>query len=333
MTRRRGAAAAVARVLVPAALALGAAGLSPSVAVAGSCCGGGGSSALVLPKSLRGMVDLSFEWEKYDGFWNQNGNHIPDPPGSDLNQYRVNLATAVRLASRWQAGVTVPYVWNVNKYAGFTSRTDGLGDSTVFVFYEAIEERSAWKMKTLSDLVPSVAIGPSLLVPTGRSPYDDVNSSFDVTGRGFYRIDANLVVDKTYHPLTANVTLAYGWHIERPVNEEYGRYVRPYRKNLGDRSLASVSLGYIHFVGSAGDKLTATGSMTWLHEGEGTIDKATDPTSGFRKTAVGAQLTWSSTDHDWSARAGWSHAIREDGWGRNFPTTDVYTIGVRYGFR
>ena len=44
-------------------------------------------------------------------------------------------------------------------------------------------------------------------------------------------------------------------------------------------------------------------------------------------------LAWSSTDHDWSARAAWSHAVRWNDWGENFPTTDIYTIGVRYGFR
>ncbi len=332
MAKTGGVALAI-RLFLPAVLALGAAGLSASVAMAGSCCGGGGSGALVLPKALRAMVDLCVDWEKYHGFWNQAGSHIPDPPGSDLNQYRVNASAAYRLASSWQAGVTVPYVWNVNKYSGLSSRTDGFGDSTVFVFYEAVDERSAWRLRTLSDLVPSVAIGPSVLLPTGRSPYDDVNSSFNVTGRGFYRVDANAVVDKTWHPLTANVTLAYGWHIGRPVNKEYGRYVLPYRKNLGDRSLASASLGYIHFIGSGGDKLTATGSISWLREARGTVNGETDPTSGFRKTAVGAQLAWSSTDHDWSARAAWSHAVREDGWGENFPTTDVYTIGVRYGIR
>src|SRR5512145_663276 len=315
-----------------AALALGAA-FPWSAAWAGSCCGGGGAAALVLPKALRGMVDMSAERERYRGFWNREGRHTPDPPGSDLNQYRVNVSYAHRLAASWQAGITVPYVWNANSYSGISSRTDGFGDSTLSLWYEAVDERSVWKAGTLSDLTPAVTIGPSLLLPTGKSPFDDVGSSFDVTGRGFYRVDANLLIDKTLHPFTANVSLAYGWHIERPVNKEFGRYVEPYRKNLGDRFQASLSLGYIHFVGSRGDRVTGTASFTRLEEDEGTIDGARDPTGGFKKSAVGAQLAWSSTDHDWSARAAWSHAIRGDGWGENFPTTDVYTAGVRYGFR
>lgn len=322
-----------ASILVLAVLALGAAGFVSANAWAGSCCGGGGGPSLVLPKSLRGMADLSLDWEKYHGFWNQDGKYTQDPPGSDLNQYRLNVSYAHRLSSSWQAGITVPYVWNSNKYSGFSSRTDGFGDTTLFLWYEAVDERTVWKAATWSDLIPAVTIGPSLLLPTGESPYDDVNSSFDVTGRGLYRIDGNLMIDKTLHPFTANFTLAYGKHIERPVNREYGRYVQPYRKNLGDRFSSSVSLGYIYFVGTRGDKLTGTASLSHVQEEDGTINGRRDITSRFRKNAVAGMLAWSSTDHDWSARAAWSHAIEKDGWGENFPTTDVFTFGVRYGFR
>lgn len=320
-------------VLLLAVLAPWAPGLPGSVAWAGSCCGGGGSASLVLPKTLRAAVDMSGEWEKYHGFWNQDGTHTPDPPGSDLNQYRLNLSYAHRLATNWQAGIVIPYVWNNNSYSRISSRSDGFGDMPLSLWYEAVDERSVWKVASWSDLTPAVTIGPSLLIPTGKSPYDDVGSSFDVTGRGFYRIDGNLMIDKTIHPFTANVSLAYGTYIERPVNREYGRYVQPYHKKLGDRSQASVSLGYIYFVGSGGDKVTGTVSLSHMEEADGTINDNRDPTGGFRKTALGAQLSWSSTDHDWSVRAGWSHAIRRDGWGENFPTTDVATIGVRYGIR
>ena len=52
-------------------LLLGAAGFSPSPLWAASCCGGGGGAALVLPATYQSMVDLSFDLEKYDGFWDQ----------------------------------------------------------------------------------------------------------------------------------------------------------------------------------------------------------------------------------------------------------------------
>jgi len=316
-----------------AALLLGATFLFPIKAGAGSCCGGGMATNLILPKYAYGMIDLSFDVEKYDGFWNQSGKWTPDPPGSDLRQYRVNVGYAQRLASKWQASIIVPYVWNNNTYSGLSSRTDGLGDTSLNLWYEAVDDMSAWKIRSIRDLTPSVLIGPSLLVPTGISPYDDVSSSFDVTGRGFYRIDGNLYIDKTLHPWDASLSLSYGTYIERPVNQEYGKYVEPYHKKLGDRTSASFSLSYIYYFGTGGDTLTGTASFSYLNEADGTIDGVRDPTSGFRKEAVGGAIAYSSTDHDWSVRASWSHAVREDGWGENFPTTDIYTLGVRYVFR
>jgi hypothetical protein len=78
-------------ILFCAALLVGAALLFPQAADAGSCCGGGASTALILPKYAQGMIDILSEAEKYDGFWNQGGKYTPDPAGSDLRQYRVNI--------------------------------------------------------------------------------------------------------------------------------------------------------------------------------------------------------------------------------------------------
>ena len=279
------------------------------------------------------MVDVSVDWEIYDGFWNQDGKFTPDPSGSDLNQYRMNLGYVHRLASRWQGGVLIPYVWNDNTYSGTSSGSDGLGDSTLNLWYEAVDEKSVWRSQTWRDLIPSATIGPSLLIPTGKSPHDEVGSSFDVTGRGAYRIDGNILLEKTLHPWSASLFLSHGIHIERPVNLEYGRSIEPYRKQLGDRTLVSMSLSYRYFLGSAGDSVTGLVSLSTLREDDASIDGTQDPNSGFRKDAIGTGAVYSSTDHDWSVKAMWSHAIRDDGWGKNFPATDNFTLGVRYGFR
>ena len=319
--------------ILSAALVLGAALLSPLSAWAGSCCGGGVATGLILPKYARSMIDMSFDMEKYHGFWDLDGKVTPDPPGSDLRQYRLNAGYAQRLASEWQAGILVPYIWNDNTYSGLSSRTDGIGDMTINIWYEAVDDTSAWKIRNLKDLTPSILVGASLLIPTGISPYDDVNNSFDVTGRGFYRLDGNLYIDKTLQPWNASLALNYGTHLERSVNREFGNYVEPYRKKLGDRTSALISLSYTYYIGTAGDKLTGSTSFSYLREADGTIDGVRDPTSGFRKEAVALSILYSSTDHDWSVRTAWSHAVREDGWGENFPITDVYSLGVRYVFR
>ena len=202
-----------------AALLFGAAGLFSSPALAGSCCGGGGGATLIVPKFYQGMADLSFDFEKYDGFWNQDGKYTSDPAGSDLRQYRLNTGYARRFSPKWQVSILAPYVWNVNKYNSGTHRQDGLGDMTLSLWYEALDDVSVWKISNLKDLIPSLTIGPSLLIPTGISPYDGVPSD-DVTGRGFYRLDGNLLISKTLHPWSASLSLSYGSYLERAVNRE-----------------------------------------------------------------------------------------------------------------
>jgi len=312
------------------ALLISFAGLSASPLWAASCCGGGGGAALLLPSFYRNMVDLSFDFERYDGYWKLDGEYVHEPQG---DQSRVNVGFAHRLTPRWQTSLSVPYVWNDNQYGNGSTQSSGIGDTTLSLWYEALDDKSAWKIRTLQDLMPAITIGPALIIPTGISPYDDKQSSFETTGLGFYRLDGNVLISKTWHPWTASVTLAYGTYIERPVNRDYGKDVEPFHKKLGDRSSASTSLGYIYYIGSAGDTLTGTVSFSALWQDEETYDDKPREGSSFRKEAFGAGLAYSSTDRDWVLRGAWSHSVRRDGWGNSFPTTDIFTVGVNYGFR
>ncbi len=314
-------------------LAGGIALFSTSAAWAASCCGGGSASSLLLPKFSKAMSDASLDIEQYDGFWNRDGDHTPDPPGSDLNQYRLNLGYAYRFAPRWQGSITVPYIWNENNYAGLKSGTNGLGDTTVSVWYENFDGiQCVWKVKSIEDLKPAAYFGATLTIPTGVSPYDDVGNSFDITGRGFYRLDGTILLDKTVYPWNASLLLSYGTYFKRSVNREYGNYVEPYDRSLGDRMLATASLGYTQFLESM-STLTYTASFSDLRENEGKIDSHRDPASGFRKRSIAATVAFATLDRDWVIKFSWSHALRGDGWGENFPVTDVYTVGVSHVYR
>jgi hypothetical protein len=306
----------------------------PALARAASCCGGGGGGASVLPRGERALLDLAFDLERYDGYWDGGRVHRPDPPGSRLSQARLSLTGAWRLGGPFQAAATLPFAWNRNVYAGAgqAARTSGLGDASLSGWYEAWTERSAWRVASWSDLLPTVTVGPTLTVPTGLSPYDDVRSSFDLTGRGFYRLDGTVLVDKSYRAWSGSASLAYGAHLARPVNRLYGAWVEPYRKRLGNRLSLSGSLGYRTFVGTGGTSLAFTAALSYLQEDRGTIAGAPDPATGMEKTAVAGTVTWAGTDEDWSARASWSHAIQAGGYGKNFPTTDIFTVGARYVF-
>lgn len=317
---------------IAAALLWGAASLTPHSSWAGSCCGGSSATSLNVPKYATAVVDLSFDAELYDGFWDQNGNHRPDPPDSDLKQYRLNMGLGYRFAKDWQASISLPFVWNDNNYSGFSSQTNGLGDTTLAVMYDLLDDTSTWKVRDARDLIPGVSLGLSLLLPTGISPHDDVKSSFDVTGRGFYRLDGTLLVEKTIRPWSTSLALSYGTQFERSVNREYGKYVEPYTKQLGDRFTATLSASYTYVLGTGGDSIIGTASYAYLNEADASFNGKQDIGSGFDKQSMGVALAYSSTDHNWSTRIGWNHAIPQNGWGRNFPSTDIITVGVRYVF-
>jgi hypothetical protein len=279
------------------------------------------------------MVDISVDFEHYDGFWNGSGNWQEDPPGSDLNQYRLNTGFAYRLAPRWQASISVPYVINRNTYSGLTRNTEGVGDTRINLWYESFDAiKCVWRVENWNDLKPAIYWGATLTAPTGISPYDKVSDNFEITGRGFYRLDANVLIDKTIYPFNASLQLSYGRYLERSVNREYGTYLAPYDKQLGDRASGSLSLGYTYFT-EAMHSITSTVAYSDMWEGTATIDGNTDTTSGLRKRAVSGTLAWASPSRNWVTKATLSHAIQRDGWGRNFPTTNIISVGVSRVFR
>ncbi len=223
---------------MPAALLL-----SPQRVFAGSCCGGGTAGALLIPKSAKWLFAASGDFEKYNGYFDRGGKYLSDPPNSDLRQYRLNGGVAVRLASRWQAALASGYVFNSNKYSGLVSNTNAPADSVASLTYETFDNiRCVWRVRKWQDAIPAVYLASQLTLPTGVSPYDNVQSSFDITGRGFYRLEGKAIVEKTIYPFTLALTVLYGTHFARPVNRDYGLYVEPYRKRLGDRFTGTARL-------------------------------------------------------------------------------------------
>lgn len=299
-----------------------------TTAMAASCCGGGSASSLLLPKVGSHMIDLSFDLENYEGFWTSDGVHNDDPPGSELSQSRLNAGLAYRLNDNWQASVVLPYIWNNNVYSGLTSYTDGLGDAVASIWYEAFDAITCvYKVNSISDLKPSIYYGLSMTIPTGISAYGDVANSFDITGRGFYRLDASLLLDKTVFPWNMSFQYIYGSYLERPVNREYGNYIEPYDKKPGDRKQMMLSFGYSDQIES-GATVTYTLAYTDLSENTGEIDGQTDPTSGFEKKSYAFTVAYANFDKDWIYKFTVSSAQE----GKNFPKTDIITIGVSHVF-
>lgn len=313
---------------VAVALLLGSSGV-----YAASCCGGGNSSSLVLPKFGEHMVDISYDIENYNGFWNQDGEYVEDPEGADLNQTRLNLGYAYRFAPNWQTNVILPYVWNDNVYPGIESQEHGFGDLAVSFWYETFDQVTCvYKVNTIADLKPAIYFGGTLTVPTGSSAFgDDADNSFEITGRGMYRLDANMVIEKTVYPFNVSLTASYGKYLERDVNQEYGRAVEPYKKSLGDRKFVSLSAGYTFFLEDL-NTITLSGALSDLREDEGKIDGEADPLTAMKKQSAALTASYASPDLSLIFKATWSHAFLADDRGKNFTATDILTLGASYAF-
>ena len=298
---------------------------------AATCCGGGSASSLILPKGARMMFDTSFSHENYKGYWNSEGKHQDDPVGSDLNQYRSSLGIAYRLANRWQASLQIPYVWNDNTYTGTESKVDNIGDTTIGLWYETFDDiKCVWKVTNWRSLIPAVYLGSTLTLPTGKSAYSgEIDNSFDITGRGVYRLDANLLVDKTIYPWNMTLNMSYGKYIERPVNEDSSGFIDPYDLQLGKRLSTSLAFGYTHFLDSM-DTLTVTTSYNDLREKVGEIDGNKDSSlPGFQKQSLGLSIAYSTVAMDWIYKLSWNHALS----GEDFAATDILSLGVSYVLR
>jgi hypothetical protein len=313
--------------------------LGPVVAIAlhagaaqgASCCGGGGATSLILPKFATARVDGSVDHERYDGFWNGSGSYRSDPAGASLRQWRLNIGGAYRLADHWQGSLNLPLVRNDNSYPGVSADDSGIGDLTASLWYEAFEHAMCvYRVESLSDLQPTVYVGTSLTLPTGYSPYsDDVDSSFATTGKGFYRLDANLIVEKSVYPWTATLQGAYGRYLKRTINQEYGQPVQPYQRQPGDRTMASLAIGYTHFLDSLG-AVTATLTATHLEEASTRIGSVRDGLSRWSKNTLGLSTSYTSPDLRWIYKVTWTHAMKRSGWGRNTSVTDVFSLGLSH---
>lgn len=292
-----------------------------------SCCGGGASSGVILPKFDDAMWDISFSNETYNGYWTQQGEHKNDPAGSELKQRRLAFSYAHRIDEQWQLNVSMPLVDNQNQYSGESRSVQGLGDTQVGVWYETFERVTCvYKITGWQSLKPSVYFGTTLTLPTGISQYSDrIDNSFDITGRGFYRWDANMIIEKTVYPFSLGWQGSYGTAFKRPVNQEYGQAVTPYNKQLGNRSTSVFSGAYTWFLPDLA-MLTATLSHATLKEEKTQYDNVTDLNSGFHKTTSGLALAYNSSLRDWLFKLSFNQADS----GRNYPKTQTVSMGVSH---
>lgn len=313
-----------------AALAFSGCALFLSIAThAASCCGGGAGNSIILPKFENHMLDVSTGYVHYDGFWDSAGNKKQDPANATLTQQTLNTSYATRLAEQWQANVFIPVTINESKYGDSTEYQTGIGDMQVGIWYEAFERVTCvYKITGWQSLKPSLYFGSQLTLPTGYSQHShEVKSNFDITGRGFYRWDMSTIIEKTVYPWTLSYQHTLGYHLERPVNQEYGNAVTPYDKQLGTTNSWSLAGSYTWFLPDY-SMLSLTITHAEMKERDARIDSERIDNTGFTESRLAASLVWNSTSRDWLVKTSFSEALT----GRNYSKTHTVNIGASYVF-
>ncbi|MES0490557.1 MAG: transporter [Leptospirales bacterium] len=294
---------------------------------AASCCGGGSSTSLILPKFSKSMVSFSAGSEIYHGSYDVEGFHNPDPPQSDLKQYKTTIGGAIRLSDRFQLALSIPYVWNSIQYSGVSSTSNGLGDSSLNLTYETFDNvRCVWKVRDFSDLIPAIYFGVGFLLPTGNSQYSSIKDNFHITGRGFYRGDLKLLIDKSIYAFNISLGATYGKHFTRPVNREYGEYITPYTKQLGDRLVLNAAMGYTFNLDIV--NLTLTGAYSRVEEFAGKIGGKSNPFTAFTKNVLSFTTSVATADKNKVLKFTISHSPEKDYWGTNTAATNTFSIEV-----
>jgi hypothetical protein len=307
--------------------------LSSSPLHAASCCGGGSSASLTLPKFATFMFSTGFDHEIYNGYWNTEGDYREDPEGSDLRQLRMNIGAAYRLHDNIQTFLSIPYVYNINKYSGLSSESYGAGDITAGFNFELFNDiRCVYRVLSLEDIWPATYLGVKAIVPTGLSPYDDVPNSFDITGLGFYTFNFNLLIDKTINSFNMTLGANYSISAKRTVNMEYGRFIEPYDIQQGDKLNLSASAGYSFLLKSM-DSITLTLGYAYLEEFKWKINDAEVPFTGFNKHNLTVGLAFATSDMNDVIKLGNSFNIPEDNWGSNKPATITTTLEYSHVIR
>ncbi|QIZ83148.1 hypothetical protein HF888_02395 [Bermanella marisrubri] len=275
------------------------------------------------------MLDISTGYVHYDGFWDATGNKKQDPANTTLTQQTLNTSYAMRLAEQWQANVYIPLTVNKSEYGDSTEQQTGLGDVQFGIWYEAFERVTCvYKITGWQSLKPSIYFGSQLTLPTGYSQHsDDVESNFDITGRGFYRWDISTIIEKTIYPWTLSYQYTHGYHVERPVNQEYSNPVDPYNKQLGATNSWSLGGGYTWFLPDY-SMLSLTITHAEMKERDTQINNQRISDTGFSESRLSASLVWNSTSRDWLVKTSFSEAQA----GSNYSKTQIVNIGASYVF-
>ncbi|MCB0341709.1 MAG: hypothetical protein H6626_07590 [Pseudobdellovibrionaceae bacterium] len=197
-----------------------------SPAWSASCCGGGTSFPSLISGDFEWQFSSSLSSSQVLADSNISGTTIARTDDFRLSSNTLSLMGSYLLSDLWQVGIVLPVT--ENSYKASTHKHYSLGDTEVFLGYEALPETtfSLWK--------PRAIVYLRMILPTGLSIYDSVNPlEQPATGRGFFTPSMGVFIFKTWSHWDLQALAAIETPLEQRFNEILYRPQWNYRGLIG----------------------------------------------------------------------------------------------------
>jgi hypothetical protein len=283
-------------------------------AYAQSCCAG---SVATTPGRLAmyedALIGVQAKISRSYGQHDVSTHYAKDPTGASELELEQDLIGTVRLASRLETGVLVPYVETIRHASGIEDTGHGLGDVALVGRYDLLRTREigAW---------PGVALVAGVTFPTGR-PVDRSTHvlAADATGTGAFQATLGAIVEESFGPENAYFAVLSAY-----VSERTPRTVSGVKSRLGTQGSFSLALGR-SFTDDSAIAIFVSRTI------EGKTKVGDEEAEGRSATGIGLVALHPFTDH-WRAQASAALNPPLDGFGKNQLALATFTLMLARGW-
>ena len=299
---------------VSTALAFGAAVLLISrLAVAQACCAG---AAALTPGRLAlheaALAGVQLKAGLVYGSYAPSGTYRAAPSGINEQNFEQDLLGAVRVLSRGQLALLVPFVETRRATTRTTSYGGGLGDVNLSARYDFIDAGS-------SRYVPGIALLLGVTLPTGTPPESASQPlATDATGEGAVQLNGGIALEQLFDSWLFNLTVLVAQRLARTADGVSER--------LGTELTGLLGAAYTF---ESSTSLAAFASYS--SEGDATVDGARVADSGRRALLLGIAVSFSPAD-TFRLQASVFGNLPVSGFGANQPASVGLGLSAVYGW-
>ncbi len=227
--------------------------LNPVSLYAQSCHGGGGGQVLaVLSSGQRYQLAHATSYRLTQGRFDPYGRYIEEAPSTSYRSLVTLWGAAYRLSESWQAGLTLPFIYNDYSISTLERSSASLGDPIGEIRYLLWEDLGFLKYR------PSVSFYGGIRIPLGKSLAESSDPlGTDVTSDGILTPHLGISLSKIYSPLKLTWDGSFFYPFQKTISKMRGKSIPSYVLKNGNRFQMAQSISYLlneHVTGSLGIK-------------------------------------------------------------------------------